>query len=66
MWGVLQPDERDARRRERAARQLTRWLNAHDLPGVDPFTWRERLLFWLFVLAVIVIVVFGSTLLQPR
>lgn len=65
---LLFPHTQDdsARRKRLAARRLARWLNAHDMPGVDPFSWRERLLFWAFVLAVMFIVLFGSTLIQPR
>lgn len=53
-------------RQHRAASRLASWLNAHDLPGVEPFTWREKLLFWGFVAAVVAIVYFGSALLPTR
>lgn len=67
MFGLGSATDQAERRRRRAAKKVARWLNAREFPDIDPLSWRVRLLFWAFVVAVIAFVVFGSAVLpQPR
>ena len=59
------PDEA-LRRRRNAARRLTKWLNAHDLPGVEPFRVRDRLLFAMSVVVMVLIMLLASAAMQPH